>query len=152
MQANDGELSAVTKMRPTDPVSTVMTKSVVVATQFHNFSEVIELFSKYDMHHLPIVDADGKIIGIVSSNDLMKVFTDPKYKNITLNSNEADKLISIPDIMTPNVITVSPHDTLRQAAKLFTDNRIMAMPVMDNGQLVGIISGRDLVQLVAYFS
>jgi CBS domain-containing protein len=152
MQAEDGAISAATKMQPTDPVSTVMTKSVVVANKFHNFSSVIELFSKYDMHHLPIVDADGKIIGIVSSNDLMKIFTDPKYKNITLNSDDADKLINIPDIMTPNVITVSPSDTLRHAARLFTDNRILAMPVLDNGQLVGIISVRDLVQLVAYFS
>ena len=152
MQIQDGALSAATKMQPTDPVSTVMTKSVVVANKFNNFSEVLELFSKHDMHHLPIVDADGKVTGIVSSNDLMKVFTDPKYRNISLNSDEADKLINIPDIMTTEVITVSPTDTIRHAAKLLTDNRIMAMPVLDNGQLVGIVTVRDLVQLVAYFS
>ena len=152
MQIQDGAISAVTKMQPTDPVSTVMTKSVVVANKFNNFSEVLELFSKHDMHHLPIVDADGKITGIVSSNDLMKIFTDPKYRNISLNSDEADKLINIPDIMTTGVITVSPTDTIKHAAKVLTDNRIMAMPVLDNGQLVGIVSVRDLVQLVAYFS
>ena len=152
MQIQDGALSAATKMQPTDPVSTVMTKSVVVANKFNNFSEVLELFSKHDMHHLPIVDAEGKVTGIVSSNDLMKVFTDPKYRNISLNSDEADKLINIPDIMTTEVITVSPTDTIRHAAKLLTDNRIMAMPVLDNGQLVGIVTVRDLVQLVAYFS
>ena len=152
MQIQDGALSAATKMQPTDPVSTVMTKSVVVPNKFNNFSEVLELFSKHDMHHLPIVDAEGKVTGIVSSNDLMKVFTDPKYRNISLNSDEADKLINIPDIMTTEVITVSPTDTIRHAAKLLTDNRIMAMPVLDNGQLVGIVTVRDLVQLVAYYS
>ena len=152
MQIQDGALSAATKMQPTDPVSTVMTKSVVVANKFNNFSEVLELFSKHDMHHLPIVDADGNVTGIVSSNDLMKVFTDAKYRNISLNSDEADKLINIPDIMTTSVITVSPTDTIRHAAKLLTDNRIMAMPVLDNGKLVGIVTVRDLVQLVAYFS
>ena len=152
MQIQDGALSAATKMQPTDPVSTVMTKSVVVANKFNNFSEVLELFSKHDMHHLPIVDAEGKVTGIVSSNDLMKVFTDPKYRNISLNSDEADKLINIPDIMTTEVVTVSPTDTIKHAAKLLTDNRIMAMPVLDNGQLVGIVTVRDLVQLVAYFS
>ena len=152
MQIEDGALSAATKMQPTDPVSTVMTKSVVVANHGHKFSSVIELFSKYDMHHLPIVDDDSKIIGILSSNDLMKVFTDPKYKNVTLTSGDTDNHINILDIMTPHVITVSPNDTLKHAAKLFTDNHIMAMPVLENGQMVGIITVRDLVQLIAYFS
>jgi len=152
MEFQDAEASPVAKMKITDPVATVMTRSVVVADKFQNFSAMLKLFSQYDMHHLPIVDGNGVIIGIVSSNDLMKVFTDPKFRNISLNSDEADKLINIPDIMTNEVFTVTSTDTLKHAAKLLTDNKILALPVVDNGQIVGILSARDLVQLVAYFS
>jgi CBS domain-containing protein len=152
MEFQDAAASPVTKMKITDPVSTVMTRSVVIADKFQNFSDMLKLFSQYDMHHLPIVDGNGAIIGIVSSNDLMKVFTDPKFRNISLNSDEADKLINIPDIMTTEVFTVTSTDTLKHAAKILSDNKILALPVVDNGQIVGIVSGRDLVQLVAYFS
>lgn len=152
MQINDAEKSATRKMELTDPVSTAMSKSVVVANQSHKFSAVIELFSKYGMHHLPIVDADGKIIGILSSNDLMKLFLDPKYKGLSLNSEEADKAISIADIMTPDPVTISPTGTIKDAAKIFTEKRFLALPVVDNGQIVGILSAKDLLYLIAYFS
>ncbi len=138
-------------MQVNDPVSTIMSKSVVVANKFHNFSEVLELFSKHGMHHLPIVDGNGHLIGIVSSNDLMKIFTNPEYKNLSLNTDIADKVINIPDIMTPDPITLSPKDTIKHAAKIFDEKKFMAMPVVDNGQIVGIVSVKDLVHLVAHY-
>jgi len=139
-------------MQVNDPVSTVMSKSVVVANKFHNFSEVHELFSKHGMHHLPIVDGNNHLIGIVSSNDLMKVFTKPEYKNLSLNTDLADKVINIPDIMTPDPITVTSTDTIKHAAQIFDEKKFMAMPVVDNGKIVGIVSVKDLVHLVAHYS
>ena len=152
MQINDAEISATKKMELTDPVSTAMSKQVVVANQSHKFSAVIELFSKFGMHHLPIVNADGKIIGIVSSNDLMKLFLDAKYKGLSLNTEEADKAISITDIMTPDPVTIPSTSTIKEAAKIFSEKKFLALPVVDNGELVGILSAKDLVYLIAYFS
>ena len=152
MQINDAEISATKKMDLTDPVSTAMSKQVVVANQSHKFSAVIELFSKFGMHHLPIVNADGKIIGIVSSNDLMKLFLDAKYKGLSLNTEEADKAISITDIMTPDPVTIPSTSTIKEAAKIFSEKKFLALPVVDNGELVGILSAKDLVYLIAYFS
>ncbi|MCW3125080.1 MAG: hypothetical protein JWO03_738 [Bacteroidetes bacterium] len=134
-----------------DPVSTIMSRTVVVANQFHNFSEVLELFSKHEMHHLPVVDGQSAIIGIISSNDLMKLFYDPKYKEMKFNSDEIDKAMNIPEIMTKNPIIISSKETIKHAARLFYDNKIQSLPVVDNGQLVGIVTVKDLAQLVAYF-
>jgi acetoin utilization protein AcuB len=139
-------------MEVKDPVSTVMSRSVVVANQFHNFSEVLELFSKHDMHHLPIVDGNKNIVGIISSNDLMKIFSEPKYKNLSLNSEETDRLINIKDIMTTPVHTITSKDTIKHAAKLFTEKKVLALPVVDEGQIVGILSAKDVIHLLAYFS
>jgi acetoin utilization protein AcuB len=152
MEFNDAKLDATSKMEFTDPVSTVMTKSVVVANQFHNFSSVLELFSKHGMHHLPIVDGSNKIVGIVSSNDLLKLFLDSKYKNLSLNTDEADKAINIADIMTKNPITITPKETIKTAAKLFADYGFGILPVVENGEIVGILSIKDIVHGIAYFS
>jgi CBS domain-containing membrane protein len=151
MQVNDAMVSANTKMELTDLVSTVMTKSVIVANEFHNFSQVLAFFNK-GMHHLPITDSSNKLIGIVSSNDLMKIFTNPKYKSISLNTDEADKTINLRDIMTTDVVTVSPADTIKHAIKVFAEKGFLAMPVVDNGNIVGMISVKDVVYGLAYFS
>lgn len=134
-----------------DPVSTIMSRTVVVANQFHNFSEVLELFSKHNMHHLPVVDGQNSVIGIISSNDLMKLFSNPKYKDMKFNKDEIDKAINIPELMTKDIITVSSKDSIRTTAKLFTENKIQSLPVVDGGKLVGIVTIKDLAQLVAYF-
>jgi acetoin utilization protein AcuB len=138
-------------MEVNDPVSTIMSRTVVVANQFHNFSEVLELFSKHGMHHLPVVDGQEKIIGIISSNDLMKLFFNPKYREMRFNSDEIDKALNIPEIMTPNPIFVTSTETIKKAAKLFCDNKIQCLPVVDSGKLVGILTIKDLAQLVAYY-
>lgn len=138
-------------MEVNDPVSTIMSRTVVVANQFHNFSEVLELFSKHNMHHLPVVDGKGHVIGIISSNDLMKLFYDPKYKDMKFNSEEIDKSMNITDIMTKDPVTVAPTESIRKVAKTFYDSKIQCLPVVDNGTLVGITTVKDLAQLVAYY-
>jgi CBS domain-containing protein len=82
----------------------------------------------------------------------MKIFTEPKFKSLSLNTDEADKVINISDIMTKDVVTISPNATIKEAAKIFTEGGFLAMPVVDNGQIVGILSVRDLVHVIAYFS
>ena len=139
-------------MNAKDPVSTIMSRTVVVANQFHNFSEVLELFSKHGMHHLPVVDGQDKIIGIISSNDLMKLFSDPRYRDLKFNSDEIDKVLNLPSIMTSNPVVVSSKDTIQHAAKILADNKFQALPVVDDGKLVGIVTVKDLAQLIAYFS
>jgi CBS domain-containing protein len=129
-----------------------MSRTVVVANQFHNFSEVLELFCKHGMHHLPVVDGQNKIIGIISSNDMMKLFYDPKYKEMKFNSDEIDTAMNIPEIMTKNPVIISSKEAIKQAAKLFTDHKFQALPVVDDGKLIGIVTVKDLAQLVAYYS
>ena len=138
-------------MQVNDPVSTIMSHSVVVANQYHNFSEVLELFSKHGMHHLPVVDGHNSLIGIISSNDLMKLFSNAKFKDMKFNSDDIDKSLNIPEIMTASPITISSKDTIRHAAKLMADNKFQALPVVDDGKLVGIVTVKDFAQLIAYF-
>ena len=133
------------------PVSAIMTLKPVVATQFHNFSQVLRLFTEFPVHHLPIVDGNNKLIGIISSNDLPKVFLNlsKRDEKVALDLDVIDAAINLADIMTPNPVTISSSDTIETAAKIFGDAKFLALPVVDNGELVGILSIKDVMSYMA---
>lgn len=135
----------------TKPVSAIMTVNPVVANQFHNFSQVLRLFTEFPIHHLPIVSGDNKLIGIISSNDLPKVFLNlcSRQDKVTMDFDAIDAAINLTDIMTSNPITVSSSDSIATALKIFADKKFMALPVVDNGLLVGILSAKDVLGYIA---
>ena len=136
-------------MNANEPISTIMSKKVIVANQFHNFSQVLKLFSEFPIHHLPIVDGKNHILGIISSNDVMRLFLNPKYQDLKLNLDELDKAINLSDIMTPNPVTVEPTETIQNVARILAQQRFQAMPVTKDGEVVGIVSVKDIAELVA---
>lgn len=129
------------------PVEKVMTVQPVVGTQFHNLSQVMKLFAEYPIHHLPIVDGQGKLMGIVSSNDLPKTFLrlcDTPNKP-AMNIDDLDRAVNLVDIMTKNPITITANNSIGDAAKLFVEHKFASLPVVENGKLVGILSIKDVV-------
>jgi CBS domain-containing protein len=133
------------------PVSSIMTVSPVVANSFHNFSQVLRLFTEFPVHHLPIVDGNNKLIGIISSNDLPKEFLQlcSKPEKISMDLDTIDRAINLRDIMTANPITVSSTASIASVAKIFGEKKFMALPVVDGDTLVGIVSIKDVMEYVS---
>lgn len=134
-------------MPSSKPVSSIMTVNPVVANLFHNFSQVLRLFTEFPVHHLPIVDGNNKLIGIISSNDLPKVFMQlcKRTPAVAMDLETIDREINLKDIMTPAPITISSSDKISDAAKIFAEKKFLALPVVDNGTLVGIVSVKDVI-------
>ena len=128
-------------------VSNIMTTSPVVGNTANKFSQLLRLFTEFPVHHLPIVDNDNKLIGIVSTNDLPKVFLTlcNRPKPISMTAEILDKEINIADIMTPNPVSISSKAPVQDALKIFTQNKFTALPVVDDGTLVGILSLKDVM-------
>jgi CBS domain-containing protein len=135
----------------TKPVSAIMTTNTIIANASHKISQVLRLFIDYPIHHLPIVDADNKLIGIVSSNDIPKVFEQlcGRADKITMDYEAIDNALNLTAIMTPNPITISSTDTIEAAVKIFTEKKFLALPVVDNGELVGILSAKDVIYYIS---
>ena len=133
-------------------ISTIMTASPVVANTSNKFSQVLRLFTEFPVHHLPIVDAAGKLIGIISSNDLPKVFLSlcNHAEPLKMTMDVIDGEIKMTDIMTSNPVTITSTDPISKAAEIFAEKRFMALPVVDNGVLVGIVSLKDVVPYLNY--
>lgn len=131
-------------------VSSLMTQSLIVAKTDNAFSEVLKLFLLKNIHHLPILDNDDGLIGIVSSHDVMNALSNIMYRTEKIGIDNVDEEIKIEDIMTSNPKVISVDDSIKNAAIIFATNRFQALPVVDNdGKLKGILSVRDLVNDIA---
>lgn len=100
--------------------------------------DALVLLAEKDIGALPVIE-DDKLVGIISERDYAR-------KVILLGKVSVNTKIS--EIMTANVITVSPDTSVEEAMGLVTEKRIRHLPVMEEEQLVGIITIGDLVMSI----
>ena len=99
------------------------------------------------IHRLPVIDAAGKLVGIVTASDLRHASAPPAT---SLDMYELHYLISklkVETVMTKKLVTVTEDMPVEEAARIMDDNRIAGLPVLRNGALVGIITESDLFRL-----
>jgi acetoin utilization protein AcuB len=129
-------------------VSKSMTRKVITTHPEATIFEAQETMLQHRIRHLPVVDAQNQLIGIVTDRDIRSVLP---YNLIKDPGNEAErqKLTSlrIADIMTRNPITLTPMHTIQDALLMIQKERVGAFPVVDEqGKLRGILSVRDLLR------
>jgi CBS domain-containing protein len=123
--------------------------------------EVAKTFLERHISAVPVVDDQGKLVGIVSEGDFMhrsEAGTERQrswwLRGFTGNETLAAEYVKaharkVADVMTRRVITASPDMPLHEVASLLEKNSIKRVPIVANGQLVGIISRANLIQAVA---
>ena len=124
-----------------------MTRRPITVGEDASVNEALELMHREHIRRLPVVDKEGKLVGIVSELDLLKVSPSPAT---TLSIYEIPYLlarIKMRDIMTRDVITVTEDTPLEEAARIMADNKIGGLPVMRGDKLVGIITETDIFKI-----
>jgi len=130
-------------------VSKSMTRRVITIDKNAGIFEAYEKLKEHRIRHLPVVDADNRLIGMVTDRDIRSVmpyelFKDPDLQKIEKN---AVAKMKIADVMTVKPVHISPFSTIQDALLLIEEQRIGALPVVDgDGRLKGIISVRDLLR------
>jgi len=115
-------------------VGDVMQTRVVTVAPFTTVPEALGLAQRRGIRHLPVVD--GGLVGIVSDRDLKRA----------LGAGGAEER-RVDQIMTRAVVTVTPGAPVEEAARVMLEERISALPVVDGGRLVGIVTETDVVEL-----
>ena len=100
------------------------------------------------IRHIPVVDADGRLVGILTDRDLREVILEPSIQEQLGNVGKALNILTVKEVMTWGVITVRPDTDIRQAARVVRDQKIGALPVVEGGRVVGILTATDLVKAI----
>jgi acetoin utilization protein AcuB len=106
--------------------------------------EALRLMHSEDIRRLPVVDNRGKMVGIVSELDLLKVSPSPATSLSVYEIPYLLAKIKMKSVMTKDVVTVTEDTPLEEAARVMADNRIGGLPVMRGDDVVGIITETDL--------
>ncbi len=125
-------------------VKNVMTKNPVTITLDKSVPEAKELMRANNINKLPVVDKSGVLVGIITRNDLVKASPSDAT---TLDMFELSYLLNkmtVEKVMVKKVKTVSPEETVEEAARLLDDYNIGCMPVLQGDLVVGIITESDL--------
>lgn len=96
--------------------------------------EAVQLMKQHTIRHLPVVDDDGDLVGLVTESDLRQFSFPAMVEEIPVH-----------EVMETNPLTINAKASIEEAARLIHDNKISGLPVMDNGRLVGVITASDLL-------
>ena len=126
------------------PVFEIMTRNLVVAGLKTKLNKAQELFMEYNVSHLPIMNEDV-LVGIVSEYDIMKTYVRLLEKHGTITKEQMEQEFDMEKVMTSNPVTISSRETIANASKILAESTFKALPVVDNGDLVGLVTSRDMV-------
>jgi CBS domain-containing protein len=131
-----------------DTVRRSMSSPAVVVDQSMPLPDVRQRLTQQHIRRVPVVDADGQLVGIVTEGDINRVsdshITD--VRDYSLYHRVAD--LPIGEIMTRSVVTVMPDTPILAVARLLLDHRIGGVPVVEDGRVIGMITESDLFRLI----
>jgi CBS domain-containing protein len=133
-------------------VKDVMTTRVIWVKQDATFREMAVALREHRISAFPVIDDDGKVVGVVSEADMLtrEAMADPGVLGGLLHHKDQAKArgVTAGDLMTAPVVTVAPEDTVEQAARLMYTHKVKRLPVTDaNGHLVGIVTRSDVLSV-----
>ncbi len=126
-------------------ISRHMTKDPITISPAMNLPEARALLNDYQFRHLPVVNEQGGLVGMLTDRDLRSaypssVLTDSESRLVY----ERVEKTEVAEIMSTDCVSLTPDSTLDDALYLFERDQLGALPVLENGQVVGIFSIRDL--------
>ena len=133
-------------MKPSVPVSKIMTKNLVKLNVKDTLTKAESLFKKHKISHITVVEG-SKIIGMLSYTDLLRISVADATND---DGNEVETTIydmfSLEQVMTSQIISLQINNHVKDAAEIFTKAEFHALPVLDKDKLVGIVTTTDVIK------
>jgi len=146
-------------------VEEIMNRKVLTVRSDESVAKVAALICLNNISGVPVVNEENRLVGIVSEKDILRAMY-PSYTEFhddPVRSRDFEDMetrypnvvhLKVEEVMTSKVITASPHDPLLKAASTMILRKVRRLPVVEEGELVGIISQGDIHQAIfkAYLS
>ena len=140
-------------------IEEVMTRDVITVAPTAPIHKAAQLMVEHGVSGLPVVDDDGRLVGIISEGDLIlrqtrrgeKPWWSRFFEDGEQLVREYQRAMgtTVGEVMTREVITISPVWGIETAATILQNRRIRRLPVVLDGQLVGIVTRADLIKVLA---
>jgi CBS domain-containing protein len=120
-----------------EPIHTIMTKQVITLHPENTLSEVRDMLMGRRIHHIPIVEGDNQLVGMISSWDMFKLG----------KSAEDMANIKVHEVMTTKLATLGQDEHIGAVAELLMEHLFHAVPIVnDQHQLIGIVTSYDMLR------
>lgn len=140
-------------------VKDVMTAEVVTIGPDTAFKDLLDRMVRADVNSIPVVDDNGRLLGIVTEADLIskEAYGTVRHRSLALLADIVGggdhhwvakaRGSTAKEVMTPNLVACTPGEDLRLAARRMLQHRVKCMPVLESGVLVGIVSRHDILSV-----
>ena len=132
-------------MRDIAQISTIMSTDIIALHRDDDLETAEMLFKRHKIRHIPVVREDV-VIGMLSYTDLLRIsFADAVDETETEVDTLVYNMFSIDQVMAKNIVTVKSTATIKEVAEILATQEFHALPVVDNGMIVGIVTTTDLI-------
>src|SRR3712207_211316 len=125
-----------------------MTSPAIVVPETTTLPAARALMRTKRVRRLPVVDARGRLVGIVTQGDINRISDSHVFDVRSYNMYRTVAELPLRDMMTRDVVVVTPDTPVVEVAQLLLDRRIGGVPVVDDGAVVGVITESDLFRLL----
>lgn len=128
-------------------VADIMTTGVISLKQTDDLHQARMLLKEYSIRHLPVLDEDGEFVGLLTQRDILNMAFNvvENYGFSKLKSRE--QRTQVKEVMDTDCTTIKSTAALTTAGAFFVEHKHSCLPVVDDGELVGILTSVDFVKL-----
>jgi acetoin utilization protein AcuB len=123
-----------------------MTSNPMTITPDTSFPEAFRIIREKRIRHLPVVDEQGKLIGVVARTDLLHASPSTATPSSVFEMSYVLANLHVREVMSSPPVTVSEDAPLEEAARVMVERKIGCLPVMRDGTLVGVITETDIFE------
>ena len=133
-------------------VREVMTEPAITVAPDTSVKQAVRLLDLHQITSMPVVDDDGHLVGVLSEADVLRdvVPTDRRVHELLVEITAPTVQLRVTDVMTHLPVSVAPDDDLADAVELLVGTQVKSLPVVGSGQVVGMVSRRDVIAVLAH--
>lgn len=125
-----------------------MTKNPITASPEMTIHQASNIMKQHKIHRLPVLDANKKLIGIISEKDIAQATPSSATTLSVFEINALLDKLTVSKIMTKNPVTIQTDTSIEEAAHLMLDHDFSCLPIMEGDKLVGIVTKHDMFKMI----